>query len=374
MPSVGMDHASSTLSDANTKVFEDVAPDLASFSQNFASDATPDLAKFKAWSAARFDHGDQAKADGFEAYYQARFEQDAERKQELVLLGNVKIVSYEQAYLQNDIENVMTLTGPLGAIASSLGAKGLVRRVATKTMHLDVPDSPNHLARAQLGRQVTGAPSEALKTIENPDLREQFERFNLNPDSPRGEGSAAKDWGNYNERMQFITQHFRVNANNKHLLDQLPHDAPPGTSIGTIKVTSHLNQPANKVREFVSDLHNLEKHSPQVSNTTLDGENYGVDMKFMGLTYRGDMKHQKTGNGVDFAGGWTVRGWKHSPRITEQVSIQVQPAPQGGSLLTVTEDYQMPRWLKPIYPVMRWTIGAMIRKGHEQMDGLIAGQ
>lgn len=194
----------------------------------------------------------------------------------------------------------------------------------------------------------------------------------MNPDVPEAPGSQARDWGDYNDRMQFITQHFRVNATNQHMLLQPPQDPPKGAPVGTIKVTSHLQAPPEKVREFVSDLRNFEKYAPGVSNTRLDDKTYQTDMRFLGLTYHADMEYQKTEKGVDFAGSWSLKEFGAFPRFTEQVSMEVEPAPDGGSLLTVREDYQLPRWMKPIFPMFRWTLRRMIEKEHEHLDYLLA--
>ncbi len=417
LPPAGVDHVPGELSFGNSLVFKDVGPDLQSFVQEFQSDEQPDFAQFDKW-AQRFPESMQGKKEAFTAYYKARFEEDPKKKQELVLLGNVKLVGYEQKTLQEVLNRAMTAGGLSGKLAhfaanALMGPGGsnifddIARRAGTrgvlglKGMELSYPVAQGEMQYAKLAEDVPNLPSKNLSTISNYDLRKTFESLNLSPDLADGGGSGAKNWSVYGDRMRYISQHFRANHMNKEMLkcDPQPNlEAPlpatggtfvdPSTApkpkgllklvpLGRVEVESRINHNPTTVREYMSDLRNCDEHTPGLSDTeytprTATEGNYQTTMAFAGLDYRADMEYRKTDNGVDFEGNWKLLQLPKFPSFYEEVSIQVKEHPDGGSLLNIKEDYQFPQFLKPTFPLVRYALKRILKKQHKDLDWLLA--
>ncbi len=238
MPSVGTGQVKEAISEGNTKVFKDVAPDMRDFAKEFANSDKFDEEKFDKW-ADRFQGEDaQLKKEAFESYYKARFEQDHKKKQEMVLYGNIKIGEYEQSQLDPDIDKAMTPSGPEGLIARGLvnsnpidllTGRNPLRELGTSgipgisdPMNLSHPDGQGGTRKAEFNKDVPGSPSENLRTIQDPKLRAAMEKYGIDPDKADGGSSATRDWSEFDDRMGWITQHFRNNQMNREMVSKNP--------------------------------------------------------------------------------------------------------------------------------------------------------
>jgi hypothetical protein len=265
------------LAKGNTEVFRELAPVFAEFLDVFDADRAPDPAKLerflstlqsgssapdqiasdpKTHELRLVERGGQALlGEAVRHYYHAKFEPDAKRKAERILLANAHIGVHEQTRLQTYIRGaldapVRTLfTGAaqlattnrvgyrlFGPVASdgpaireqqrraamlrsanwaSLHAHTLFRRFATdKLLTLKLPDSS-----VRLGRDLRPAPGHplfprVLERIEHPELGSLFARY-----VPARARIAAEDWASLEQRMRFILELFRSRQRNQRLLE-----------------------------------------------------------------------------------------------------------------------------------------------------------
>jgi hypothetical protein len=178
--------------------------------------------------------------EAFSHFYAAKFAPDPNRQAELVLLANAQTGLHEQIRLQLAIAGSLHLPFARGFqqlrdrfleeitsearrrrfllvadlllrplfhdLARELNA--LWRACATRFfMELQLPEGTIHL-----GRDVQPLPGQplfpvALQALENDDLRKLLSFYHAETDSARG--SAAEDWADIPERMQFILTLFR---------------------------------------------------------------------------------------------------------------------------------------------------------------------
>ena len=216
MPSVGTSQVKEAISEGNTKVFADVAPDMRDFAQEFANSDKCDKEKFEKW-ADRFQGQEaQLKKEAFESYYKARFEQDQKKKQEMVLLGNIKIGQYEQGQLDPDIDKAMTPNGPEGLVARGLintnpidllTGRNPLRELGTSgipgisdPMSLTHPDGQGGTRKAEFNKDVPGTPPSTLSSVQDPKLREAMEKYGIDPDKAGGGSSATRDWSEFDRQ------------------------------------------------------------------------------------------------------------------------------------------------------------------------------
>ncbi len=185
-----------------------------------------------------------------EAYAKAMFEQDPEKKAELMFLGNACVGLHEQRFLQTYIERALnapvdalvrenledaigaTLPGKLlkkaGLLDDALDplvraiGKGVRRVVTEHMMSLPLPNQTLKLGEDVVGPNGTPFP-EALKTIENPELQKVLADIDTSPDSLKG--SAARDWVRLSDRMNFIVDLFRSYQQDPSMFGQ-PFDKP----------------------------------------------------------------------------------------------------------------------------------------------------
>lgn len=250
-----LNQVSQIIAEGNQAIFREAGKEFSRFIDTF-KDAT---------------HYDQAQVDqflsqippeksllreGFAAYAKAQFEQDPNKKAELMLLGNEKIVQHEQTSMTPAIERAMSapvkdtfkkildqtidagikaLPFPLEQGAKLLKKTGLVdsaadalvdalagafRRFSTEhVMKLAVPGGA-----LKLGNDIPPPPEFAqdifpphLRSIENPELQAVLREFDRTPNSLQG--TAAKDWSKLDQRMNYIIDLFRSRQTDPHLWD-----------------------------------------------------------------------------------------------------------------------------------------------------------
>ena len=237
------------IAEGNLRVFAELAPLFAEFSDTFASPAarTPQALDtfLKKLAPGPSDRGGQdALNQAFRAYFAASLSRDVVESIEFILFGNVLIGLHEQTRLQQNIAGA--LNAPFSeSVYERFGAAGprflhgtiraLIRagvaffarellddwqRVATRLlMKLSAPNGDE----IPLGNDLPPERFDPLLTrISNHDLIAFLERFDKDLDSTRG--SAAVNWTILSERMKFIGELFRVSQRDPSWFDQ-PFDA-----------------------------------------------------------------------------------------------------------------------------------------------------
>jgi hypothetical protein len=205
----------------NTEVFRELAPLFGRFLTTFETDREPDLARLERFLASLAqgesapDHvaahpatceiellrrgGQSLLRDALRHYYHAKFESDAKRKAERILLANLHIGMHEQTRLQTYIRGALEapvrrlLAAPPASARSSdyatwlsIQARNLFRRFATeRVLTLSLPDS-----QLRLGQDLRAAPGQPLiptllQDIEHPELGRVFSHYAASSDSSR---------------------------------------------------------------------------------------------------------------------------------------------------------------------------------------------
>lgn len=158
--------------------------------------------------------GQEPLAAALRAYVEAASCGDDRERAERVLLANIWIGYQEQWRLQPEIQGsldspVTLLPAPRGwlhrranrALASSL------RRAMTRFMIIATPEAP-----LRLGRDIPPLDSgqmfpRALSRLRWAPLRELVGQVDRTPDTT--DGSAARDWASFDDRMNFLVDLFR---------------------------------------------------------------------------------------------------------------------------------------------------------------------
>ncbi|MBL9104057.1 MAG: cyclic nucleotide-binding domain-containing protein [Myxococcales bacterium] len=232
-----LDAVSAAISAGNLKVYAELAPVFARFVAGFHAVASPDPARLAALTADLRRGpselgGQDLLGEALAHYHAAMFEPSAKRKAELILLGNCKIGLHEQTRLQPNIAEALAapLTVglralPRGRLAARLEGE-LLRRVTGVWRRL-VTDSMMTLrlpyGAVRLGADLPGAArmrlyADTLQSLEHPELRRFVARFDRS--GPDMRGSRARDWGDLDDRMNFIVNLFRSRQKNLELFDQ----------------------------------------------------------------------------------------------------------------------------------------------------------
>ena len=245
-----LDAVSAIISAGNLKVFAEVAPVFVRLVQAFHKDVVYDRGRLEAFQATLRPGptevgGQQLLREAAGHYYEAAFERRVKVRSELILLGNVRVGLHEQSRLQPHIVDALNtplavglgglLAGrakpalPLGGVAQrGLGVlerrlaqslTGAWRRLVTRSMMtLRLP-----YGEVRLGSDVPRLPDhqmfpDVLREITHPELRGLVRRFDRDPETLAG--SRAADWGNLDDRMNFILNLFRSRQRSLELFGQ----------------------------------------------------------------------------------------------------------------------------------------------------------
>jgi hypothetical protein len=251
---------SKAIADGNQFVFQEVGHEFARFIETFQGDTKLDPARLQQYLDG-FPPDKALLKDAFGNYARAMFEQAPNKKAELMLLANNTVGLHEQQQLQTFVEkalnapvkevfaNILKQSIEAGANAlpfpANLAAKAAIqsgvvdmaldplvnklaevfRGIATEhMMKLAVPGGALKLGNdlpPPAGMESTLFPPH-LRTIEDPRLRELLGRLDKTPDSLHG--TAAKDWSQLGQRMNYIVDLFRSRQSDPRLFD-----APFGT-------------------------------------------------------------------------------------------------------------------------------------------------
>ena len=286
------------LAEGNTQVYAELAPVFSRFLDEFGSDRTRDDAKLQRFvdslrpGAVEPDKvtidpktremvllsrpNQTLLAEAARHYYAAKFELDAKRRAERILLANATIGVHEQTRLQTYIAG--SLNAPIAdalvnathdALAEQIGTQALgargyalvdrllspltdhvervFQRFATEfMMTLKLPDETLHLGRdlpAPVGQPLF---PKVLQTISDPELSMMLAQYNSlaerseERDALRaieeaaevlmgklgfGEsfalGTGADDWVQLSQRMRFILEMFRSRQQDQRLLQAI---------------------------------------------------------------------------------------------------------------------------------------------------------
>jgi hypothetical protein len=241
------DHVSRCIAAGNLKVFAELAPLFASFLRSFQDGQNAGQLALEEVCAV-LEPGDTASGgqqllrEAFGHYADAMLESDAKRRSELLLLGNCKIGLHEQTRLQPYI--VEALNTPIEEVLDPArkylgsrliqtgtevggGLRGRLlgwtirrwRRLLTRyMMRLRLP-----YGDISLGRDLPRLPNrrvfpDIFEELHSAEVRDLIARF----DSTRGalRGSGARDWGDLDDRMNFIVNLFRSRHKSLELFDQ----------------------------------------------------------------------------------------------------------------------------------------------------------
>ncbi len=233
-----LDTVSATISAGNLKVYAELAPIFARFIGEFQGVAGPDPERLAALRASLLRGptelgGQDLLAEALGHYHEAMFEPSPRRKAQQILLGNCKIGLHEQTRLQPNIAEALAAPLTIGLAALPQGRRLVarlegeaLRRVTTVWRRL-VTDNMMTLrlpyGEVRLGADVPGSThqrryADTLQTIDLPELQRLFDRFDRS--GPDMRGSRARDWGDLDDRMNFIVNLFRSRQKNLELFDQ----------------------------------------------------------------------------------------------------------------------------------------------------------
>jgi hypothetical protein len=247
--------AATEIAKGNLLVFAELAPLYAQFLQLI----TPHLDQKEQNLAAFLNYLQQNQIEGdsyqklvqaYSAYQEAVFETDPKAKAELIFYANVLVGYHEQIRLNPAINNSLnapieqifkkkllgglerlieaSIPGFLFQLISPLLKNSLApvvnrmatdwRKISTKfLMRIEVPDG--HLDLSEDIPLIAYEPGkmfpEELIEIRNSALLQVLTELDHSPNSSTG--SAAKDWGDLGERMNFIADFFRSAQQDTHL-------------------------------------------------------------------------------------------------------------------------------------------------------------
>jgi hypothetical protein len=239
------------LSDGNTEVFAEIAPPAALFISEFG-DPTVDVTTARAKvfaaceSAPEFEGVNRLRA-GYSLWCDAMAASDPAEKSQLILAGSLQLGVHEQNHLQPVIASSMDMG--VNQAAERLKQR-LVKDAATlSSMEHDV-DLVLHPVTKSIADAWDDVMTAALATITSPEgtmrldhdvpviLGQPFDPPELSPvvvadlealrrrfdrSYGAGERSAARDWANFDDRMDFIANLF-VSRHHLELLFNSPFD------------------------------------------------------------------------------------------------------------------------------------------------------
>ncbi|HOY18805.1 MAG TPA: hypothetical protein PLC89_15995 [Haliscomenobacter sp.] len=238
----------------NLLVFAELAPLYAQFLQSVSGNAEQKEAELETFltylKSTQNDQDYEKLVQAYFTYQQSIFETEPKAKAELLLLANVLVGYHEQIRLDPAINNSLNapieqvfkkkLLGGLERwieasmprflfylIAPILKAslKPVINKMAAhwrtistrQLMRIEVPDG--HLDLSEDIPLIAYHPKRMfpldLETIHNADLQKVLIALDRSPDSTKG--TAARDWGNLGERMNFIADFFRSDQQDRKL-------------------------------------------------------------------------------------------------------------------------------------------------------------
>ncbi len=236
-----LEQVSLLLSHGNMLIFGELAWPFVHMVYGFGRELQPNQAQFtqlldEHFTPGSFDTGGQDwLREAMNAFYQARFAADNKARAELILLGNILLALHEQSRLQPVIEKALAV--PFDVFVEGLipgtdkEARGLRKKLMNGTVGISREIVERSVTRMwmsytlphrkmKVGENVV-APTglinfpHELIDIEDVRCRELLNRFDVGMETLSG--SAARNWGNLEDRMQFIIAFFRSYQREKRL-------------------------------------------------------------------------------------------------------------------------------------------------------------
>jgi hypothetical protein len=245
-PTAPFDRAADAVGRGNKKVFEEIGREFARFYAGPLGDTSYDAAHIEQFCAGLRPgdppDGQEYLRRAFRRYYAALFEPDAQRRAELLLLGNIEVGYHEQTRLQPEInealdaavidprqlaDRMLRALFPYPTWVTRLWLRyrqwrgrpllidaALDRFVARvrHLAHLALTEHMMTLALAgdqylRLGRDLRADYPPALVRLANADLLALLAQVDPTTDSIDATG--AVDWGRLDDRLHFIVDLFR---------------------------------------------------------------------------------------------------------------------------------------------------------------------
>ena len=218
---------SELVSDGNITVFKELVWPFSGYINTFKKDWVYDEGKLQAFLDEYLEPGPLSEGgqdylrESFTNYYKARFETNAKKKAEYVLVGNLLIGLHEQTRLQPQIEQSMGV--PLEMFSDSSKEPGaqniaggrqaaatrkiIARAITQMMMLITLPSRQLKLSQNIVAPTGVLSYPRDLIQIENPRCLELVRMFEMGQDTLTG--SAAEDWSSLDERMSFVVDFFR---------------------------------------------------------------------------------------------------------------------------------------------------------------------
>ena len=247
---------SEAISDGNLRIFGDMAPIIARFVEFMRTDSAQYRHNMLSFLGTlkpgpSEENGQDLLGQALLAWYDASQELSPQRTSELMLLGNARMGLHEQIRIQPDIEQALgaplknqvgdelsrsidewytflptslkriirKYTNKLELVVVKRLSKFIRRIITKRMMKLRLPDYEMTLSEDIPKLNETSIYPSNLKELKEPELIELFARYTDN--SSNTIGSGAEDWGQLEDRMNFILHLFRAYQQN-HSLYQIP--------------------------------------------------------------------------------------------------------------------------------------------------------
>jgi hypothetical protein len=161
------------------------------------------------------EDGQAALGRALRAFVEAGSLPEGSERAQRILLGNLLVGAHEQYRLQAQIVGTLDAVCRLGPAPGGAWSRGAWRRLEARLrqhvthamVRLDLPG-----LRVSVGRDVPALPDGSmfpadLRRVSHPELQAVLARFDRSPDTT--DGSAAADWGDYGDRMNYVVDLFR---------------------------------------------------------------------------------------------------------------------------------------------------------------------
>jgi hypothetical protein len=149
------------------------------------------------------------------AFIEAAASPEGPGRAQRILLGNLLIGAHEQYRLQAQIVGALDVVCRLGPAPRGAWPRGAWRRLEARLrqhvthamVRVDLPG-----LSVSVGRDVPALPDGSmfpadLRCVSHPELKAVLARFDRTPNTTNG--SAAADWGDYGDRMNYVVDLFR---------------------------------------------------------------------------------------------------------------------------------------------------------------------
>lgn len=195
---------SRSISHGNSLVASEIAPLFGAFAQTLGNN--PNATFQDVWRAAGSPANKPLLREAFQNYFDAyqlrRLGGGADAIAEKILVANALVGQHEQTALQGDIDSSMRVAEfAFGGISLAWAMAGM--------LDLELPGR-----RLDLDRDLTGQFPQELRALSNPRARQLEQQYG----GLRGTGT--RDWPDFQQRMEYIFNLFRLNQRDASLLGE----------------------------------------------------------------------------------------------------------------------------------------------------------